>query len=145
MVQNHAAFGGNPSFEVSTGAFAEAAEFSIDVGRRVVMVRFGPQVTVQTIADYAKRLRAHPYFETAFAEITDLREVENLDLQAEDFLKLADEIDPFSLEAKRAFVVRTAVQNHAARMHKILRSDRTIEIFRTVEEAERWLGFQERD
>jgi len=141
-VQNHAAFGGNSPSEVSASAFAEAAEFSIDVGRRLVMVRFGPKVTIRTIKDYAMRLRAHPYFEAAFAEITDLREVEDLDLQANDFLKLADEIDPFSLEARRAFVVRTAVQNHAARMHKMLRSKRTIEIFPNLEEAERWLGFQ---
>jgi len=141
-VQNHTAFGGNSPFEISASTFAEAAEFSIDIDRRVVMVRFGPKVTIQTIADYARRLRTHHCFESAFAEITDLREVEDLDLRADDFLKLADEIDPFSLEAKRAFLVRTAVQNHAARMHKILRSNRTIEIFGNMEEAERWLGFQ---
>jgi len=141
-VQSHTAFGGNSPFEISAGAFAEAAEFSIDIGRRVVIVRFGPKVTIHTIADYARRLRAHPHFEPGFAEITDLREVDDLDLQADDFLKLADEIDPFALEAKRAFIVRSAVQNHAARLHKILRSNRTIEIFGNMEEAERWLGFQ---
>jgi hypothetical protein len=30
----------------------------------------------------------------------DLTEVEELDLQADEFLKLADEIDPFSPDAK---------------------------------------------
>jgi hypothetical protein len=53
---------------------------------------------------------------------------------------MADEIDPFSPEAKRAFVAETSVQNHAARMHKILRSQRNIETFRTLEGAERWIG-----
>jgi hypothetical protein len=31
------------------------------------------------------------------------------------------------------------VQIHAARMHKILRVQRNIEIFHTVEEAETWI------
>jgi hypothetical protein len=53
---------------------------------------------------------------------------------------MADEVDPFSPEAKRAFVAETSVQNHAARMHKILRSQRNIETFRTLEDAERWIG-----
>jgi hypothetical protein len=53
-------------------------------------------------------------------------------LQADEFLALADEIDPFSYEAKRVFVVRTSVQNHAARMHKVQRKQRNIEIFRSL-------------
>ena len=78
-------------------------------------------------------------FSQSYSEVVDLTDVEELDLQAEDFLKLADQIDPFSPEAKRAFVVRTSTQNHAARMHKVLRS-RNIEIFHSVEEAERWVA-----
>jgi hypothetical protein len=135
-------FGTTLPSAVSVGSFAEAAEFSIDKDRRLVTVKFGPKTTIQTIEDYSLRLRAHPYFDSSFSEITDLREIEDLDLQADDFLKLADHVDPFSLEAKRAFVVRTSVQNHAARMHKILSSNRTIGIFRSVEEAERWVGLQ---
>jgi hypothetical protein len=53
---------------------------------------------------------------------------------------LADEIDPFSPDVKRAFIVRNSVQNHAARMHKVLRTQRNIEIFRSVEEAELWIA-----
>jgi hypothetical protein len=41
--------------------------------------------------------------------------------------------------AKRAFVVRTALQDNAARMHKVLRTHQTVEIFRSREEAERWI------
>jgi hypothetical protein len=142
LAHDQASFGTRLPSAVSVVAFAEDAEFSIDIDRRLVTVTFGPKATIQTIEDYALRLRAHPNFESSFSEITDLREVEDLDLQAEDFLKLADHVDPFSVEAKRAFVVRTSVQDHAARMHKILRSKRTIAIFRSVEEAERWLGLQ---
>ena len=105
-----------------------------------MIVRFGKKVNAEDIGRYAERLRAHPIFRPGFSEIADLRNVEELDLNAEDFMRLADQIDPFEPEAKRAFVVRTSVQKHAARMHKILRTKRNIEMFETFEEAERWLG-----
>ena len=58
-----------------------------------------------------------------------MSEVEELDIRAQEFIGLADEIDIFSLQAKRAFVARDSVQNHAARMHKILWTQRNISIF----------------
>ena len=104
------------------------------------MVKFRKKVTVKDIERYAAALREHPQFKPEFSEIADLSEVEQLDLQADEFIRLADEIDPFSPHARRAFVVRTAVQSHAARMHKILRVQRDFSIFRSVEEAERWIA-----
>jgi hypothetical protein len=116
------------------------ADFSIDKDRRLVVVKFTGSVTVQEIAKYVESLVAHPNFDPSFSEITDLRAVQHFDLQANDFLTLADQIDPFSLTAKRAFVVQTSLQNQAARMHKFLRAHRTIEIFESVAQAEDWLG-----
>lgn len=115
-------------------------DFSIVRERRLVVVKFEGSVSVQEIAKYAESLVAHPDCDPSFSEITDLRDVQNFDLQANDFLTLADQIDPFSLAAKRAFVVQTSLQNQAARMHKFLRPHRTIEIFESVAEAEEWLG-----
>lgn len=140
VAHDRALFGVKVSSEVSADGATEAAEFSIDVARGLVVVKFRARVTVHAIASYTASLRAHPYFDPKFSEITDLREVDDLDLQADEFLILADEVDPFSLEAKRAFLVRTSVQAHAARMHKILRSSRNIQIFENAEEAEGWLG-----
>jgi len=71
-----------------------------------------------------------------------MTEVEELDIKAEEFIRLADEIDPFSVQAKRAFVARDSVQNHAARMHKILRTQRNISIFSSVEAAQCWIETQ---
>jgi hypothetical protein len=115
------------------------ASFVVKSDRRLVTVKFGKKVQAADIEHYAARLRHDPSFEPGFAEIADLREVEQLDLQAEEFLRLADKVDPFSHEAKRAFVVRTAIQAHAARMHKILLAQRNFEIFHSLEEAERWI------
>jgi hypothetical protein len=94
------------------------AECVVDPGRRLVSIEFGKTVTFADIERYAKQLRLNPLFQPEYSEIVDLTEVEELDLQADEFLKLADKIDPFSPAAKRAFVVQTLVQTHAARMHK---------------------------
>ena len=119
----------------------EAFRFQVDVERQLVTVKFGNRVTAEEIGGYVEKLLVHPSFQPTFSEIVDIREAQDIDLQADDFLKLADQVDPFSPEAKRAFVARTTVQNHAARMHKILRSQRNIEIFQTFEEAECWIGY----
>ena len=118
----------------------EAFRFQVYVERQLVTVKFGNRVTAEEIGEYVQKLIAHPSFQPTFSEIVDIREAQDVDLQADDFLKLADQVDPFSPEAKRAFITRTTVQNHAARMHKILRSQRNIEIFQTFEDAERWIG-----
>lgn len=116
-----------------------AAEHVVDVHRRRVVVKFGHTLTPDDLGRYANLLRSNPKFDPSFCEVVDLRQVEQLDFQADDFLRLADQIDPFSQNAKRAFVVSTAIQRHAARMHKILRTQANIEIFSSFENAERWL------
>jgi hypothetical protein len=116
------------------------AQFVVDPEKRLVTVQFGNKLTAKDIARYAERLRIHPEFQPEFSEIANLTEVEEIDLQAEDFLKLADKIDPFSPKAKRAFVVQTTTQRHAARMHKLLRSEKNFEIFESLEDAEKWVS-----
>ena len=104
----------------SGGAF----RFHVDVERQLVTVNFGTRVTAEEIAEYGQRLRDHPLFEPTFSEIADWRGAEEIELQADEFSKLVDEVDPFSPQAKRAFMARTPTQNHAARMHKMLRAQR---------------------
>lgn len=115
-------------------------QFAIDPSRRLVVARFGRRLTALDIQTYVQGLQAHPSFNPSFSEIADISDVKELPLEAPDFLRLADSVDPFSLESKRAFVAKTTVQTHAARMHKILRSQRNFEIFRTLEEAKRWIN-----
>jgi hypothetical protein len=119
---------------------SKSARYYVDTGKKLVSVKFEKKLTVRDIEGYVRQLQSHPRFQPGYAEIVDLTEVEDLDLRADEFLKLADEIDPFSPDAKRAFIVRNSVQNHAARMHKVLRTQRNIEIFRSVDEAELWIA-----
>lgn len=114
--------------------------FTIDADRRLVIARFGKRLTATDIQTYVQALCDHPSFNPSFCEIADISDVKELPLEAPDFLKLADSVDPFSIESKRAFVAKTNVQKHAARMHKILRSQRNFEIFQTLEQAKRWIA-----
>ncbi len=115
-------------------------DYALDPKKRYVFVRFRKKLTVGKIEKYAASLLADRLFDPDFSEIVDMREVEELDLNAAEFIRLADKVDPFSVRAKRAFVVRDEVQHHAARMHKILRTQRNFSIFRSLEAARRWIG-----
>jgi hypothetical protein len=115
-------------------------KFVIDVERRLVIAKFGEGLTVADIQGYVLNLSAHPSFDASFSEIADISDLKDLPLEACDFVGLADRIDPFSLESKRAFVAKTSLQQHAARIHKVLRNQRHFEIFQTREEAERWIN-----
>jgi len=112
----------------------------VDTTARRVTVSFGRNVSVADVARYVKTIKEDPDFESTFAEIVDLTAAEQIDLQVKEFLNLADYVDPFSRHAKRAFVIRTPMQEHAARLHKILRGEQNIEIFSSFGEAEEWVS-----
>jgi hypothetical protein len=115
-------------------------EYQIFPRRRIVLVKFGKRTTEREIASYALSLRIDPLFQPEFSEIVDLRDVKDLDLNGAEMMDLADNVDPFSYEAKRAFVVGDSVQGHAARMHQILRiAKENLIVVHSVEEAERWI------
>ena len=114
-------------------------EYSIDVERRLVSVKFGSSITAGTIEAYTAALRVDPAFQPEFSELIDLCGVKRLKIEAEDALKLADYVDPFSKTAKRAFVAHSGAQVHAARMHQLL-CDSNIRIFESVDAAMAWIA-----
>ena len=118
---------------------SDGASFVLYPQQKLVVVTLGNRITLNDVARYARLLREDPSFETTFSEIADMRAVEEISLEADEMMKMADDIDPFSREAKRAFVVRTSSQAHAARMHKILRTQRNFQIFRSLDAARRWV------
>ncbi len=96
-------------------------ECRVGAEKKLVYVRFAGKVQIDEIAQYARRLLQNPSFHETFSEIVDLTQVEELDLSAQQFLQLADKVDPFSKESKRAFIVRDSTQEQAARLQRILR------------------------
>jgi hypothetical protein len=116
-------------------------DYRIDADHGRVYVRFAGRLTVNLIGRYTEELRKDRAFEPGWSEIVDLRNVEEIEINAEETIALADQIDPFSLSSRRAFVVSNELQRHRARMQQILRSpSKTIGIFNTMEEAEAWVG-----
>jgi hypothetical protein len=126
--------GHNPSQESSL-------DYRIDADHGRVYVRFAGKLTVGLIGRYVDGLRKNRAFEPGWSEIVDMRAVEEIEISAEETIALADQIDPFSLSSRRAFVVSNEQQRHRARMQQILRSPcKTIGIFETMAEAEAFVA-----
>lgn len=118
-----------------------SSDYRIDADHGRVYVRFAGKLTVDLIERYTGELRKNRAFEPGWSEIVDLRNVEEIEINPEGTIALADQIDPFSLTSRRAFVVSNELQRQRARMQQILRSpSKTIGIFHTMEEAEAWVA-----
>jgi len=116
-------------------------DYRIDTAVGLVSIRFTGKLTFSDIVNYVSCLRADPRFNPTFAEIVDLRQVESVELSARETMDLADQVDPFSFDSKRAFVAQSQAQIRAAHLHRILRTERkTIHVFLSIEEARKWIG-----
>lgn len=113
--------------------------YTIEPQDRLVASQFCGVLSARGLEMYAASLRADPRFDPTFAELVDLRKVDEIHLLPEDALRLADQVDPFVRDSKRAFVAQTQMQVHSAKMHQLLQNKRTIQIFSTIEEARRWV------
>jgi hypothetical protein len=132
-------FGGNGFLSGAAVSKKAWPEYIVDPEHCVVCVRFGRKLDLDDIELYARSLVENPLFQPTFAEIVDLTAVEELQLNAEAAVSLADQIDPFSLDSKRAFIARSPSQINAARMHQILWSEKSIKIFASEASAREWL------
>lgn len=113
--------------------------YTIEPEARLVSTQFCGVLSFRALEMYANSLRADPRFDPTFSELVDLRKVEEIHLLPEEALRLADQIDPFMLETKRAFVAQSQLQVHSAKMHQLLQNKRTIRIFSNLEEARLWV------
>jgi hypothetical protein len=116
------------------------SEYSIDPEKALVFVRFARKLTARDIESYASALKQDPLLAPNLSEIIDLRAVEDIEITPAQAIALADVVDPFSLSARRAFVIGNDFQANAARMHQMLRSPaRNIAIFDSLARAEEWV------
>ena len=114
--------------------------YTIDPNKHIVTAKFGKILTADTLTQYINLLREDPNFSASFSEILDITDVEETRLSAEQMMRLADSVDPFSPGAKRAFVVQNEFQSHEAKMYGIVRlSQSRIRAFHSCGEAERWI------
>jgi hypothetical protein len=124
----------------ATGPRLRSFTYTIDLENRFVLVRFTGTITFRDIKDYAGYLRADSRFRPSFSEIVDLSNVEEVELSPTQAINLADAVDPFALESRRAFVVQSQAQIHAAHVHRILRPEGgNILVAFSMEEAKQWM------
>ena len=117
-----------------------SVDYNISLDKRLVSARLSGKLNGRGLETYARSLRSDPRFDPSFAELVDIRQVTEIELQPEEALRLADELDPFSRESRRAFVVHSETQMYAAKMHQLLLSGRKpISIFSSLEEATHWI------
>jgi len=115
--------------------------YTIDPAARLVTVQFLGKIGYSDIRDYAARLRIDRGFTPVFSEIVDLRRVDSVTLSAPEAMALAESVDPFSTNAKRAFVVQNQSQINAAHLHRILRPEcSAIRVFFSIDEARGWIA-----
>jgi hypothetical protein len=86
-----------------------------------------------------------PSFDPTFAQLADMREVTNVDVSTQTVRELAT-MHIFAPESRRALVVASGLQLGIGRMTTSFadEGDQQLALFRTVAEAERWLGIESR-
>ncbi|HTR65929.1 MAG TPA: STAS/SEC14 domain-containing protein [Terriglobales bacterium] len=115
--------------------------FSIDVAGHLTVVKFSGHLTLQDLRAYISALRQHPDFRPEFCELVDLTDVTSTELDYSKSALLSEAADPFSLESKRAFVVVNESVDHVVRIYQTMReAGAGIKLFRTIDDARRWLG-----
>ena len=120
-------------------------EYGIDTARRLVSTRMWGALDRAEVLKTALELSEDPKLLPGFSELIDLREASATAISAEDVRAIASaQLDPV---ARRAFVVPDELMFGLARMFATLRElkqvPEDINVFRTIEEAETWLGLRQ--
>jgi hypothetical protein len=118
-----------------------SVRYEISPRERLVSVWFSGKLSARGIETYATSLRADPRFDPTFAELVDLCQVEEVQMEPEEAMRLADQVDPFSADSKRAFVTKSERQLHFAKLHQLLQGGKkNISLFNSLQEAKHWLA-----
>jgi len=119
-------------------------QYEIDVQNRIVRTTFQGVITYRDIADLAGRLLADRTFNSEFSELGTFQDGTDLRLQLSDFQQLS-RVDPFSPNARRAFVVHSRGALYGVtRIYQTFRDSPNVQIFNKTEDALFWLTSRER-
>lgn len=119
--------------------------YSVDPVLRLVRTRAEGVLTESETSDLYQRIKADPAFDPGFSQLCDLTVVDEIQTSAPYLRELARQ-SIFSRGSRRAFVTSQLFHYGLARM---LQSFCEIEgtevaVFKTMAEAERWLGLTSR-
>lgn len=121
------------------------AGYTIDKARRLVM-SFGSGVVTKTdIVAHRRKLMSDPDFDPSYSQIMDFSGVTDVDMEPSDIRDLATE-HIFSPTSRRAIIAKTTAVYGLARIfeiHRDMRGERGIRVFRDREEAFAWVSGKE--
>ena len=115
--------------------------YIIDLARSLVLSRGWGIVTDRELLAHVRALTIDPRFVRNLHQLADLRDVVDVEVTAATIREMAS-LNPYGDGSRRAVVVTSDVLFGMARMYQILRDEPTdeLEIFRTLDDALRWLG-----
>ena len=114
--------------------------YLIDLPRRLVLSRAWGYASDEELLRHAQALAADPDFHPSFAQVADLRAVEDFELRVSTLRELAS-LSPFGAGSRRALVVGSPAAYGMARMFQVFRqrSPDAVQVFRTLAAALEWL------
>jgi hypothetical protein len=117
------------------------ADHHIDLALGLVRTREWGEVSDEDLRSLYDRIRADPAFKPSYRQLCDLRDVTRITSSVETLRFLA-QLELFAPGAKRAIVVGREVDFGLARLFQTYSEAEggTVEVFRNMTEAERWLG-----
>jgi hypothetical protein len=115
----------------------------IDLARGLVKVRAWGVLTPADVMATRSKFTTHPAFRSDWSQLYDLREVTNIAATGSAIQEVAD-ASVFGPGSRRAFVAPRDESFGLSRMfatyREIAGGREQIEVFRSIEEAEKWLG-----
>lgn len=118
-------------------------DYEMDVERRWVRSRAWGVLTLKELVEARRRFAADPAFQPEFCQLFDGREVTRVAMTAAEAGELAKD-GVFSSQSRRAFVAPGRETHDLVRMYQFFRKvnapSEPLRVFRTMEEAERWLA-----
>ncbi len=129
--------------ELSEAGGNMAAEYAIDLKRRIVFTRLTGDVTEKEILQHCHALARDPRFEPMFDQLVDVTSGSLALIHYSELEKIRAN-DPFSASSRRALVTSALADYGVARMYQIMRCG-SIQVCRTLEEGKNFLGLQEND
>ena len=117
--------------------------YEIDPDHRLVRSRAWGVLTYDEITALRLRYTRDPAFQPDFSQLFDLREVTSISATLDQLQESASHA-AFGPGTRRAFVATNPVPYAFSRMYEAYREfnggQEQIEVFRSIEDAEKWLG-----
>jgi hypothetical protein len=124
------------------GTGAVPADYKIDKDGRFVLSTGTGRLSKEDVLGHMDRISADPDFDPSFSQLLDFTKVTEVGFGPQEIREFAER-NIFAPSARRAFLVQNDLHFALARMfeiHRELRGESGIAVFRKVEEAMNWIA-----